>query len=239
MDETGNDDPEDLSKMKEYQEVLRKVLGAFQDVSFPVIVESSTNFRVIPVDERKDKDLLDDLSDIADALAKKHHSDPIMRADYKKVVGTDPKSFRPNEAGRVVEYEMGQFPGRTRTITGIAPLKGSGYPDLRIETGAGRVAYVDIKATTRWDVGSPRDFYYSTKEKTIEKIRGDGYHLLLGFVIRERKAEEYTTLGWKLSDLSKIRVSMKAEFNADNLEIYKKSAIIREHWVEKPGLDRF
>lgn len=95
------------------------------------------------------------------------------------------------------------------------------------------MAFVDIKATTRPDVGSPRDFYYSTKEKTLEKINSDCYHLLMGFIIREIQPGNFITIGWKLVDLSKIKVSMKAEFNADNLEIYKKEAIILEEWLEK------
>ena len=97
----------------------------------------------------------------------------------------------------------------------------------------GRISFVDIKATTRPDVGSPRDFYYSTKEKTLEKINSDGFHLLLGFIIREIEPEKFITIGWKLVDLSKIKVSIKAEFNADNLEIYKPEAIIKEEWLEK------
>jgi len=69
--------------------------------------------------------------------------------------------------------------------------------------------------------------------RNLEKIDSDGFHLLLGFIIKETKHEKFITIGWKLVDLSKIKVSLKAEFNADNLEIYKSEAIIKKEWLEK------
>ena len=122
---------------------------------------------------------------------------------------------------------------RFKVISKVQPLKQVGYPDVKIIENTGRISFVDVKATTRPDVGSPRDFYYSTKEKTLEKINSDGFHLLLGFIIRETEPEKFITIGWKLVDLSKIKVSIKAEFNADNLEIYKPEAIIKEEWLER------
>jgi hypothetical protein len=38
--------------------------------------------------------------------------------------------------------------------------------------------------------------------------------------------------GWKLVDLHKINVHMKPEFNCDNLEIYRRDAIIAEHFLQ-------
>ena len=91
--------------------------------------------------------------------------------------------------------------------------------------------FLEIKATTRPDKGSPRDFYYSAGLRTQTKIDADGMHLLLGFVIKEVGEKLFKTLGWKLVDLSRLKVGLKAEFNADNLEIYKPEAILREEWL--------
>ena len=222
---------ENMERMKEYQEIIKEILSAFERVSFPVIVESSTGYKVLSIDKERDADLIEDLSTIARIITNRYHKIPITRDIYKLVIGKEPKTFRPNEVGRILEYEIYNTPGNFKVISRVQPLKQVGYPDVKIVEKTGRVSFVDIKATTRPNVGSPRDFYYSTKEKTLEKINSDGFHLLLGFIIKETDPEEFITIGWKLVDLSKIKVSIKAEFNADNLEIYKPDAIIKEEWL--------
>jgi len=227
------DDKENMERMKEYQKVIREILSAFEGVSFPVIVESSTGYKVLSIDKESDADLIEDLSTIARIITNRYYKTPITRDTYRLVIGKKPKAFRPNEVGRILEYEIYNTHRRFKVISKIQPLKQVGYPDVKIIERTGRISFVDIKATTRPDVGSPRDFYYSTKEKTLEKINSDGFHLLLGFIIRETEPEKFITIGWKLVDLSKIKVSIKAEFNADNLEIYKPEAIIKEEWLER------
>jgi len=227
-----------MKRMKEYQKVIRDILSAFRNVSFPIIVESSTGFKVISIDKKDDANLIDDMSYIANTITTRYYKNLINRSLYKNIIGITPKSFRPNEVGKILEYEIPNIPTKFKIIKEIIPLKQVGYPDIKIIENSGRVIFIDIKATTRPNVGSPRDFYYSTKEKTLEKINSDGIHLLLGFVTREVKPEHFITVGWKLVDLSKINVSIKAEYNADNLEIYKREAIIAENWVEKQGLKK-
>lgn len=224
---------EDMKRMKEYQRIIRKILMAFQSVSFPIIVESSTGYKVISVNKKRDSALIDDISNIADIITNRYYRSHITRDTYADIIGREPKAFRPNEVGRILEYAIYMIPKKFKAILEIQPLKQVGYPDLRIVEKTKRIAFVEIKATTRPNVGSPRDFYYSTKEKTLKKINSDGLHLLLGFIIKEVKPEEFITIGWKLVDLSKIKVSIKAEFNADNLEIYKSEAIIKEKLLEE------
>jgi len=224
---------EDMKRMKEYQKVIREILSAFEGVSFPVIVESSTGFKVFGVDKEKDTDLIDDIASIARLITRRYYKVFVTRETYRMVIKKVAKAFRPNEVGRVLEYEIYNTPKNFKVIKEVMPLKQVGYPDIKLIDQTGGVTFVDIKATTRPDVGSPRDFYYSTKEKTIEKINSDGLHLLLGFIIKEVKPEQFITVGWKLVDLSKIKVSIKAEFNADNLEIYKQEAVVIEEWLER------
>lgn len=226
-------DKENMERMKEYQKVIREILSAFEGVSFPVIVESSTGYKVLRIDKERDADLIEDLSTIARIITNRYYKDPITRDTYKSIVGKEPNAFRPNEVGRILEYEIYNTPKKFKVISEVQPLKQVGYPDVKIIEKTGRISFVDIKATTRPDVGSPRDFYYSTKEKTLKKINSDGFHLLLGFIIKEIEPEKFITIGWKLVDLSKIKVSIKAEFNADNREIYKPEAIIKEEWLER------
>ena len=227
------EDKENLERIKEYQTVIRKILSAFEGVSFSLIVESSTGYKVWSVDKKRDADLIDDISTIARIITNRYYNTPITRDTYKSVIGKKPEAFRPNEVGRILEYEIYNTSKNFKVISKVQPLKQVGYPDIKIIEKTGKICFLDIKATTRPDKGSPRDFYYSTKEKTLEKINSDGFHLLLSFIIKESNPEKFITIGWKLVDLSKIKVGLKAEFNADNLEIYKPEAIIKEEWVEE------
>jgi len=232
------DKKENMERIKEYQKIIREILSAFEGVSFPVIVESSTGYKVLSIDKERDRDLIEDLSTIARMITEEYNKTPITRDTYKSVINKEPNAFRSNEVGRILEYEIYNVyekykdTSKFKVISEIQPLKQVGYPDLKVIEKGGRVSFIDIKATTRPKVGSPRDFYYSTKSKTLQKIDSDGFHLLLGFIIKEIEPGKFITVGWKLVDLSKIKVSIKAEFNADNLEIYKPEAIIKEEWVE-------
>jgi hypothetical protein len=107
-----------------------------------------------------------------------------------------------------------------------------GYPDTYIAGVDNRITYLEIKATTRPDQGSPRDFYFTPLRMAKMKITTDAHHFILGFVIKESSPKIFHTIGWKLADLYKMNVSMKPEFNCNNLEIYKSEAIIRENSLE-------
>ncbi|RLF77174.1 hypothetical protein DRN38_08605, partial [Thermococci archaeon] len=157
------DDKENMERMKEYQKVIREILSAFEGVSFPVIVESSTGYKVLSIDKERDADLIEDLSTIARTIINRYYKTPITRDTYILVIGKKPKAFRPNEVGRILEYEIYNTPKKFKAISKVQPLKQVGYPDVKIIEKTGRISFVDIKATTRPDVGSPRDFYYSTK----------------------------------------------------------------------------
>ena len=232
-------------EIEEYREIVKKILSAFVRVPFHIIVEALIGFKIEPVNslDGKDVSLIDEICLIADNVIEKYHQNVINRSVYKRVMGKSPRAFRPNEAGVVLEYE---FPlvyqamsSKFKVIKSIKHLKGKGYPDSLILDTFGKSTFVEIKATTKPNEGSPRDFYFTPLEKAKQKITMDAKHLLLGFVIRETKPEEYNTIGWKLCDLSQIVVSMKPEFNANNLEIYKKEALIRENWIEKTGLSKW
>ncbi len=124
-----------------------------------------------------------------------------------------------------------EIKSKMRVITNVIHLKEMGYPDEKIVDTFGRTTFLEIKATTRPEYGSPRDFFFTPLENTKKKITSDGHHLLLGFIIEEVQPKVFRTTGWKLVDLSKISVSMKPEFNTDNRELYKRDAIITENRI--------
>ena len=101
----------------------------------------------------------------------------------------------------------------------------SGYPDLRItDLESGLVCYLDPKLVEEGSVESTfRSFYFEPKNETL-KITDDAMHLLAG-IEHDGLDRQWTFTGWRLTDLSKVRVRLKAEFQASNADLYRKSVL--------------
>lgn len=96
----------------------------------------------------------------------------------------------------------------------------SGYPDLRIvHEPSGDVFYLDPKLVEDGSWNSTlRTFYFEPKDETL-KITDDAVHLLAG-IGHDGKDGEWTFTGFKLIDLSTLKVRLKAEFQASNKDLY-------------------
>lgn len=108
----------------------------------------------------------------------------------------------------------------------------SGYPDLRVvDQESKQVFYIDPKLVESGHLETTlRTFYFEPKNETL-KINDDAVHLLVG-IEHDGKVGEWTFSGWRLIDLSKLKVRLKAEFQASNAEVYQKSEL---HAVEAPA----
>jgi len=209
-----------LSEIEQYRELIRRILEAFQDISFPVIVKVATDRDVESFDPIEDQPIISDLSTLADEVMHTYYNTPIRIKRINEV-----SNFLEKEIPKVFDAMRGKFV----VLKNVVNLGGSGYPNLRIDYTGGHV-YADVKATMRPDRGSARDFYFTAGVETKKKVTKDGKHAVLGFIIHGSPSN-YRTVGWKLSDLSKVSVKAKTEFNADNLEIYKREAVIKENHI--------
>ncbi len=101
----------------------------------------------------------------------------------------------------------------------------SGYPDLKItDRETNLVFYLDPKLVEQGSAESTfRTFYFEPKNETL-KINDDAVHLLVG-IEHDGHDREWNFTGWRLVDLSKLRVRLKAEFQASNAEIYQNSVL--------------
>ena len=101
----------------------------------------------------------------------------------------------------------------------------SGYPDLRItDIASGLVFYLDPKLVEQGSQASTfRTFYFEPKNETL-KITDDAVHLLVG-IEHDGRDGQWTFTGWRLVDLSTLRVRLKAEFQASNADLYQKSTL--------------
>lgn len=102
----------------------------------------------------------------------------------------------------------------------------SGYPDLKIiDEETGDVYYLDPKLMERGSASSSlRTFYFEPKDRTL-KILDDATHLLIG-IEHDGNDGDWEFLGYRLVDLSKLKVRLKAEFQASNRDMYTEASVL-------------
>ena len=197
-----------------------------EDIRFAKVVEAVSGRRMLPVDTRKEPDaaLMDAVADALNAAMK----------DFERATNPIHEVGRVNEISRHIEDELrrrldtmeGFRCGIPRTEAGDRQL--SGYPDLRLEHEAsGRVFYLDPKAyKDGTEDSSFRTFYFEPKGET-NKILDDASHLIVGIAHGGKTDGRWRLKRWTLVDLIDFRVSLKAEFQAGNRDLYRPDAVIR------------
>jgi hypothetical protein len=189
---------------------------------FTTIAEACSGKRVLP--------LTDDPAHLrVSAAIEKALKETLM--ELNKEDSPVRKLRRINEASRFFEDELlarlNATPGLRcevpPTRTGVHQR--SGYPDLRItDVASGAVFYLDPKLVEQGSAASTlRTFYFEPKEETL-KITDDAVHLLAG-IEHDGHEGQWTFTGWRQVDLSTLKVRLKAEFQASNADLYRKSAL--------------
>jgi len=139
---------------------------------------------------------------------------------------------RINEASRFIEdqlmAECNKEPGWSCGIprTSAGEEQRSGYPDLRLVLEDQSVVYLDPKLFARGSKTSTlRTFYYEPKT-TTSKVHDDARHLLVGVQHNGGEGGQIRFEEWDLVDVSKIKVQLKAEFQAANKDLYRSDTIL-------------
>ncbi len=185
--------------------------------SFATVANACSGKRVLPLDESPAHLRVTDAIGLAlDAsLAELNRPDSPVR-ELRRI----------NEASRLFEdsilRHLQEIPGITCDIppTRAGVHQRSGYPDLRItDTASGSIFYLDPKLVAAGsEASSFRTFYFEPKDSTL-KITDDAVHLLVG-ISHDGNNGAWTFTGWRLVDLSNLRVRLKAEFQASNADLY-------------------
>ena len=193
-----------------------------RDVSFADVVLAATGKRIIPVDPKKHAELLRKLSGALDATL------AALNAPTHAVHHT----ARVNEASHFIEDEIrrrvNSIPGWKCMIPRTSDDRElhSGYPDLRVVTDDGTVMYLDPKLYEAGNRGSTlRTFYYEPRGLT-GKIHDDALQMLVGIEHSGKDVATMRLLSWELVDVSKLRVSLKAEFQTGHSSIYRPAMIV-------------
>lgn len=189
---------------------------ALDDVPFPVVVRAATGHRVLRADPRRHAAALTALGAALDAalLALNSPAHPVHRVP------------RVNEASRFIEDEIrlrvNALPGWSADIppNAVGREQRVGYPDLRLVTPRGLVIYLEPKLHAAGsETGTLRSFYYEPRALT-GKIHADALHFVVGVTHVGGAQRPFRFTGWTLADLSRLRLRVKAEFQADNAALY-------------------
>jgi hypothetical protein len=185
-----------------------KLADQVGSVPFPNIVKASSGFEVLPVNlaDKMDKELIDKLNQIL-----KSYLHTLAKTHYRL------QGARANEVGSRIE--AGLVHEMTRFSLQVRQLVEKGYPDIEILQDDDRLTYLEVKATSTVEPSDFRYFYYSSGKK----IKGNARHLVLNIAIAKEAPEYWRIEKCAISDLSKLKVRLKAEFNATQREILDKS----------------
>jgi len=185
--------------LEEYADFLvRKI----ENIPFSRVIEVTTGCKVYPLSEA-DNFVMDELFRAAKEV-------------LNWSINQNFANLRPNEICNRLEAEL-----RRRLRGEIPEGKMAGYPDILVERN-NRSYYIEVKlAGVKQLNSSLRTFYYEPVE--LSKVKKDACHILIGFIHKSKRI-----LGIKIVDLSKIKVSLKNEFNTNNRELYRRENIIRE-----------
>jgi len=194
-------------------ELVNHALGLpkkLTQVEFPLLVKISTGFDVVGIDPTNDydKSLISNitvkLKDSLDAIEK---SGQYFRGN------------RINDVGSQIEsYFVHQL--NTPPFT-LRQLGQKGYPDTELIFN-NETIYMELKTSGTILESNYRYFYYSTGKK----IKKNARHILLSILADTSDHGYWTVKSFIVSDLSKLKVKLKAEFNSSKKDLMNEDAKI-------------
>tara|TARA_R110002096_G_scaffold113697_1_gene246888 strand:- start:547 stop:1317 length:771 start_codon:yes stop_codon:yes gene_type:complete len=199
--------------------------GTFRDVEFSDLIETSTGNQVLSMSplEPDDAEILAGIGGAIDKVLELYNQPDTPTSDESRIneVSAYFEKALLTELDRAPEFECG-YP---RTAAGN--LQRSGYPDLLIRhIDSGRVIYLDPKLVKEGSLKSSlRTFYFTPKIET-NKVLHDANHLLVG-IEHDGNTGHWKFLRWHLVDLTRFKVTLKAEFQSNNKEIYRPELILQ------------
>lgn len=182
-------------------------------LDFPIVVKESTGFDVIPINMNDDYDK-SFISNISKKL--------ISSLKMIQKTGVRFEGSRINEIGRQLEpYFVRDLHTPPFTVTQLAS---TGYPDTEILFD-GRPIYMELKTSgIAAEKSSYRYFYYTTGSKIKKSAR----HILVTILVEPTGNSVWNVKKFLISDLSKLKVRLKPEFNASRTDLMEQFARIVE-----------
>ncbi|MDD9855706.1 MAG: hypothetical protein OXU88_05970 [Gammaproteobacteria bacterium] len=204
-----------LEKLKEAAKIFLKPM---ERLPFPVVIEAMTGRQVIPYIEEDDGELMAALAGSCIKTVNDSEKTPVEANRPNDVSTKVEKMLQGNLSDSGITAERPKPQGKQRASA-------QGYPDLLL-WDADRPTYLEVKVSRVENIskGSARNFFYQPTKNS--KIAHPARHLLCGFSIEEAGEKMWVLREWTVTDLWFLRVKLKPEYNADNLEIYRREAVI-------------
>ena len=191
------------------------------DLRLKDVIKLISGYSVIPFNRENSDDLavLENLKKAANIAVERIREKKIITKRANEV-GNKIEAFV-REALCAVGYDA-QIPSTSKGIH-----RSAGYPDIVFMDRFDRtiVTYLECKTYNIQNINTTqRSFYLSPSDDF--KIIADAHHFVISIEIieegREKDNNIYSAKGWKILDVSELRMSLKLEFNSNNKEMYRR-----------------
>lgn len=204
--------------------------GTYRDVSFAGLVETATGKSVLSLDpnEPVDAEILEGINGALSRVVKRFNRSDSPTRDESRI--NEVSAHFEEALLEEVERDPALSCERPRTAGGN--LQRTGYPDLLVRhLASGRIAYVDPKLVQEGALDSSLRTFYFTPRRETNKVLHDAHHLLVG-IEHDGNTGKWKYLRWHLVDLTRFEVTLKAEFQASNRDLYRPDLVLET--VEAP-----
>jgi hypothetical protein len=190
---------------------------------FAVVAEAASGKKVIPTEKMKSADRVKAaITKAVDQMLVEMNKEGSPIKGLRRI--NEGSKFFEDGLQKLLDREEGlrcEFP-KTRG----EEVQRSGYPDLVItDEQTGEVYYLDPKLLEQGSLKSSlRTFYFEPKDQTL-KITQDAAHLLVG-IEHDGVDGNWKFTGYHLVDLYFLKVSLKAEFQAPNQDVYSETSVL-------------
>ena len=194
-------------------ELVRQVItypNKLCEVSFPLLVKESSGFEVIAIDQSKDYDknlMLNLRNKLLGSLKAIQKSGQYFKGNRINDVGSQIETYF------VRDLDTPPF--------NVKQLGQKGYPDTEILFD-GESVYMELKTSGITEQSNYRYFYYSSGKKIKKSAR----HILLSILAESSDRGYWTVKSFVISDLSRLKVKLKVEFNSSKSNLMSEEAQI-------------
>lgn len=209
-------------KIHNYENLLKRIIGALHNIDFNIFLESRTNKKLLEYHfvKKNDISLINDLQQYINDFVARNIQKPLKEKSHLNIL----KLF----SKKISNFENEKDNYHFKVIKQIQRLDSDAYPGVKILDNKSRITYLETKLIINKKDFEPPNFHFPPLTNSKKKITDDARHLLLCFDIDEIEEKHFLITGWCLIDLFGVKVTMKPEFNTNNLELYKQEHIIYE-----------
>ena len=206
----------------EFKTTITYLKKGIEELYFRDVIKAATDHSIVKFDDS--------------SLSILKQIDNYIKNNFNSLSNTIEKNYdgRINEVGNYIETllksqinTIGKIKCSTATLAD-GSAQSSGYPDYLIQSSDITI-YADVKAFQAKTLESSlRSFYYQPTNQI--KIHKDAPHCLIGFEVKSISGENkspFKLVGYKIIDLYELQVNFKAEFNANNIEVYSLKTLFK------------